>query len=384
MIASGEVRVGPQPTELRRVSSHTETAREFRRLGSGVRCSVRACYACGVTSSLARRGLLLSSGALLVSSWVTCVRAAESRVRLVPSAQCSPSLHSFERAVAGSVVGETDPELVVEVAFIDQPQGTEARVSIASELVEAERRVVARSCEEAIDASVAIAALALSSAPPDGRLRDGDAARAWRDPAVARESDSPMTSAAAANPTSVALGVTPRELDVAAPTTDPAAAHGVSLAAGVDHGVMRGTIGVIEVGAKARLPIGELRVTGRYGGGVEVEQMAAERYSRRAADFGAAAVSYCYGVGQHVSIHGCGGLELGVEHRLWAREEPTSSASGEEFLPSLRSTLGLVTSFGGSSVRPEAAVWGSLLSAGGSDEAEVLALRATIGAAMSF
>jgi hypothetical protein len=103
--------------------------------------------------------LVLSGPAAGADRWLTFER----------SARCSTRLEALAARISSALAGVRNPGLTVEVEMVDARHGTTARMRLARGGRElGAKHIEATSCEEALDAVVAIAALALGSEAPLG------------------------------------------------------------------------------------------------------------------------------------------------------------------------------------------------------------------------
>lgn len=102
--------------------------------------------------------------------------AVQPALALAGSRRCSIAPEALAARVGEAVVGEANAELRVEVALADGARATSASVRLLrGEREIGRRRVVGGSCAEALDAVVAIVALALSSTHDASSEGEGEA-----------------------------------------------------------------------------------------------------------------------------------------------------------------------------------------------------------------
>src|SRR5919199_1633376 len=79
------------------------------------------------------------------------------------SASCSPAAHELAPQILAAVFGPRNPSLAVEITIVDGAYArADVRVVRGSALI-GSKTIAARTCHEALDAVIAVAALALSS-----------------------------------------------------------------------------------------------------------------------------------------------------------------------------------------------------------------------------
>jgi len=119
--------------------------------------SVEVCFAVCLAATL-----LLSEAAgadpqqLAASQWLT----------VSGTTRCSGDPEGLASRILEATIGTRDPELWVELDILDGAESTAAmvRLALGSRVIGA-KRIVAPTCEDALDAAVAVVALALSSKP---------------------------------------------------------------------------------------------------------------------------------------------------------------------------------------------------------------------------
>lgn len=225
------------------------------------------------------------------------VRAEAPWLTVESQGSCTCRAEQLAQRIEKEVAG-VRPNALGVVVEIESGVPVRAHVKLSAEAQPlGETQVEASSCDEALAAVTAIAALALSAFPQP----ESTAARRAR-----------VTPRAA--PLEVAAS--PRLAEAAAFRRDESLRdRGASrrwrvlAAAGVAAGgSVRATVLVLG-GAAWELGRGELRLLGRYGVPATDERVEARSTSLRS-DFGAASIDYCVGLDRAHWLSLCGGLEL--------------------------------------------------------------------------
>jgi hypothetical protein len=291
------------------------------------------------------------------------------------SADCVADRDRLAGQILEAVAGTANAELSVDVDIVDGSDDDErasttalVRLMLGPELVGV-REIRAASCDEALAAVVAVTALALSTGAQE---------------APARSVAAPATVRAPAPRIDDAVQVEPVE---------PAVANDerwrLLAGAGMDVGTLPAATIAVAVGAGLRLGPGEARAFARYGlpssqHEREVMTGSASSASLRA-DFAATALDYCLGIDAAQWLGACGGLELAVKRRVQVEQAAGQERSERERIGlSLGPVAGLALVLRAVPLQPQlelAAQWPVL---GAEPAADVLGLRATVGAAVPF
>jgi hypothetical protein len=286
-------------------------------------------------------------------------RASERLLEIAPGSACDADLELLERRISAALIGTPDPELRVAVS-LEESSGVSARLELRrGALTLGEKQIGAATCGEAIEAVIAIAALALGT-PPD-------------EPPVARE-----------QPLERERRSTAGMVDDAGRTTSLEKTRARLLAgAGGDRGSLREPTLVLRLGAAVPLGPGELRAVAWYGL-PSVREEISEQFERTRQDFGTAELDYCANVDGAGWIAACGGLEAGwrrLSRLARAPSEPRTEAERIEL--TLAAVAGLSLAYRSSVVQPALDVSAHLPVAGGAQPAP-FGLRAVFGAALPF
>jgi hypothetical protein len=274
--------------------------------------------------------------------------AAPSWLAVAADSQCEVEVEPLLARVLEAVAGEPNQSLRVQVRFDDADGGTRATVRTFSDFSETGRKsLVAPTCDEALDAVVAVVALALSSAPDgaaevvDPRAHETNARRL---PHTTRHAVPVVRPLKAAEPDD--RGV-PSE-------ADGQSTRRVSLAAAADRGTMADPVGLVGLGGALLLGPGELRATAWYGPGERLEVQGAQQSMTRASDFASATLDYCYTMDADRWVSACGGFEVGgirfVESESFS---DGTSARSSGVAPSFGTTASAVFGYRVSTVQPE-------------------------------
>jgi hypothetical protein len=292
--------------------------------------------------------------------------AAEPWLTVDAGARCSVGREALAARVLDALVGERAAGLSVHVALDAQGGSVAASVRVARGARElGQTRLVAPSCGEAIDAVVAVAALAVGAAPsvaprsaPTPRPSSSTSAPASsgepapesssREPAPessSREPASPEPSRETASPEPAS----PAETDRGATPESTAIGRRfrVVFAAGADQGVLSSATAV--VGAGAALGLGEQaewRALLWYGLPASDEREdSGVGLEKRRSDFAAASLDYC----RRMTAAGwwslCGGFEARVARLARVEDAPDLARIEREQLAAsgaARAGLGVV------------------------------------------
>ena len=300
-------------------------------------------------------------------------RATEGWLTFTGSASCSASPEELASRILELAIGSHDPKLRVEIDMLDGTEDTAAmiRLTLGSRRI-GSKKLVAATCEEALDAALAVVALALSSEP----RATGTA-----------EAAAPVTAPAsgAADTTSPAAGLPEGDRSVEPgeprPGTDT---WRLLFAGGVEHGTLAEPTVVVGAGAAASIGRGELRAIGWYGLPSSREEVSAVFESTRS-DFAAAALDYCGGIDRERWLGLCGGLEAGLTRLSRVRQAPNQPRTEQEDIgPSLGVVMGLSLAYRDSPLMPRLDLSARLPLVGRLAEAPAVGFRAALGAGMPF
>jgi hypothetical protein len=273
--------------------------------------------------------------------------------------------------VASAVIGEPDPQLRAAIVLQDSPHGTNATLSLSrSNQRLGQRQLVAASCDEALDAVVAVVALALSSAPST-----------LEPPSSPRPEPRRLTEA---TPAAFARELAPLvDRGTSRYEETGAGQRALLLSTGAD---LSGGAALLSVGAELRTEAGAWRAQLRYGlPSTRDEEEAEPLHSLRArSERAAAALDYCHDAGTAHWLALCAGLELGAV-RHWQAESVDGEARRERrwLAPYLAAALGSRLSYRGWRWQPgmELSMALPVLDAG---EGRRVGLRAQAGVAVPF
>ena len=306
--------------------------------------------------------------------------AAESWLSLDGGAGCSVDREALALRVLDGLVGERAPGLSVFVSLTARRGSVAASVRVARGSRElGQTRLVAPSCDEAIDAVVAVAALAVGAAPALGPA-----------PVSTSSSSTPEPSPPEPSLAAPSLAAPPRaeaDRDVASqPRVEDTRFH-LLLAAGADQGVLSSTTAI--VGAGAALDHGEhaeWRALLWYGlpSSDEQDDTGVGLASRRS-DFAAASLDYC----RRLTAAGwwslCGGLEARVARLSRVEDTPDlARIEREQLAPSGAARAGLALVQRELAWQPRLELGAQVPVVGTSADAGWLGFRASFGAALPF
>jgi hypothetical protein len=277
-------------------------------------------------------GFAKGFGALCTVLWlVASARAEPGWLRVNTEGPCRVAEAGLEARIERAVAGPRNSALQVEVELdrldADARAGSEptrARVRLwLGGRAAGDKRLEADSCEEALDAVVAVAALALSTTAAN--LEHVQASTPTRAPLAALATRRAPGSA----PAATTAGVRVDQARPAATATD-AAPWRIWLGAGIDAGSLAQPTALVTGGAARALQRAELRLLGRYGVRVTDEQSEADFQSVRS-EYGAAALDACLGLDRRRWLSFCAGLELRLK-----RVQRTSGVAGAPHAESSR------------------------------------------------
>jgi hypothetical protein len=290
----------------------------------------------GVRSSgrLVRVVLAACCGAIVLSN--QDASAVEAWLTARGSRRCSVERHELAARIEHSVVGERNPALAVDVQLWDAAQGTAAVVRLTQRAqIVGVKRLVAPSCAETLDAVSAIAALALSSAPPATARSEPET-----QPAQEMRLESETQAESSTTPASEILApeVDQGVLAQPAPVTrsSPSTRRWrVLMAIGADVGTLPEPTATVGAGVVTRAGQAELRALAWYGvpsSREEASQRAGEpsTVASTRADFGAASLDYCQSLEGWQWLAPCGGLSAHLTRRSSLEERPDAPRDLEE------------------------------------------------------
>lgn len=289
--------------------------------------------------------------------------AAEPRIELAGSPACAADPALLERRISGALIGTPDPDLHIELGITGASRLTVRITLLRGERALGSKEIVAASCDEALDAAIAVAALALSAPQPP--------VKAERSPPPSDAVDSDRESAHA-------------EL-VDAMASHPDAARWRWLAGvGADHGSLPEPTLVLRVGTSRALGPGELRAFVWYGV-PSIREEVGGALERTRSDFGSMALDYCLHLTGSRWLAACGGIEAGA--RRFATLESGANRERSEAKridATLVAAAGLALSYRSAFVQPALDISAQLPVAGSVPGNGPFGLRAVFGAALPF
>lgn len=292
--------------------------------------------------------------------------AVQPALALASSPRCSVAPGALAARVGDAVVGEANAELRVEVELADGARATSASVRLLrGEREIGRRRVVGESCAEALEAVVAIVALALSSthgASSEGEGESaGEAERHAAAPRTARSHsiglyetgpDATQPSAAMARAATTGAREPMGTLATSGPSARRAPVLTVLTAADVGR---RGVTARVGIGGALPLERGEWRARMWYGlPSFEAEEDGAPlRSVETRTELWSAGADHC----RHLDTAGwlalCGGLELGALRERRRDGSPGAARTERErFAPFLDAALGSTFTYPGGRWEP--------------------------------
>jgi hypothetical protein len=237
------------------------------------------------------------------------------------------------------------------------------------------KQVGAATCAEAVDAVVAIAALALGT-PHDEPLATGQTLPAEPSAAAAIGDDARRTTSLKTTAPSV-FGEARRGLPPS-PTS-----FRLLAGAGGDRGSLREPTLVLRLGAAAQLGPGELRAVAWYGV-PSVREEISDHFERTRQDFGTAGLDYCMNVDGAGWLAACGGIEAGWRRLSRLSRAPSERRTeSERFEPTVAAALGVSLAYRATIVQPALDVSAQLPLSSAAQPAP-FGLRAVFGAALPF
>jgi len=354
-------------------------------------------------SPMARRRMVLSAAVLALGGATGADALGADALAALPSVtasgspRCSVSSAALAARVASGVIGDIDPELRIAVVLRDSANGTTAKVSVSlGERQLGQRRLVAADCDEALEAVVAVTALALSST---GNFVDVDAeatsALGEKDEADEMGGEHELTlrrsRSAHAEQLAPDVATASTALEAATPIDQrPSSEAGadaarVSILFGTGVDVVGDSAGLVSAGAALRVGGGSWRAQLWYGlpSFAEEEDALPLRSLKTRSERAAAAFDYCRDIDSGGWLGVCAGLELGVV-RHWRAEALEGEARSERrrFDPRLAAAVGARFTYPHARVQPGLEL-STLLPVLGSGTAGV-GLRAQAGVAVPF
>jgi hypothetical protein len=318
---------------------------------------------------------------------------------------CGVSLAELEGRVSEAVAGERDPDVRVTVSLRNGSRdGSEHGATVVVRLRKGDhdlgsRRVVAPDCEEAIDAVVAVVALALSSArepfseaakPRDDRVGAGSAPETTIRGGVNRIGASPaieptIPSSASLDAAKAGSGDAVLDAGEQLHAGDSSAAGWRALAATGLDGVPGRATGVLGAGAALQSGVSAWRAQVWYGARSFEEEAEGARSSETRSDFAAATLDYCRGVDGLGWFGVCSGVELSLARR-WRSEqyENAPRQEHEALYPGASAVLGAVLAYPGARLEPRLDISARWPVVGGPAEDGKVGIRTTGGVALSI
>lgn len=334
-----------------------------------------------------RYRFLIVTLAALASFAAPEARAAESPwLDVEGDVACLPTVAELRERIASAVVGARNTELAVQVKWLEEEHQTVAIVRLLAGMrVSGEKRLETPTCEQTLDAVVAVVALALSSDSTEPAKLGREASLNG----VLANGELPQASRLDVEPASTPLrwqASTLPELDRGVQErAEQDSAFDAFGAAGVDRGTFGEAGGLVGAGGGWVQGRAQLRSALWYGLTRRKEEVTDETYYRENADFGALTLDYCHGIDAGRWLSACGGLEVGWV-RLERLERKASGLGVEHFRssPSLAPSVGTLMALRSGPIHPELSLFALFPVFGRAPEAELLAMRATLGASVPF
>jgi hypothetical protein len=327
-------------------------------------------------------------GAALVLALSGRAAGADPWLTVEGSVHCSAQRDVIAARISAALAGVRHPDLTVEVELADASRGTTAWVRLARASNELrEKRIEAASCEEALDAVVAIAALALGSAEPPVSAAiphpdaDGAPTRlpALRPPErVAREHSRPTPRVTA--PEGADRGSSAFELEWSAERWR------WLWSVGIDRGATAAATPTLGTGIALRWGRAELRGMLEYGmpSSNEREEVGVVFASVRS-DFAAASVHYCRALDAEAWLSLCAGSEARVARssRIETRMDQPR-AEREDLDAGALAVGGASLVYRDATWQPRFDVSALLPALGDTAGVEQIGVRAAIGGSLAF
>jgi len=289
--------------------------------------------------------------------------AAEPRLQLAAGSACPVDSALLDQRITGALIGTPEPDLHVELSITSAPLTARLTLLRGARAL-GSKEIAAASCDEALDAVIAVAALALSAPQPaplevESNYQPSDPIEYAPEPPRAELAD--------------------------AIVAQPDAARWRWLAgAGADHGSLAESTLVLRVGAGMALGPGELRALAWYGV-PSIREEIGDALERTQSDFGAMALDYCLHLTGSGWLAACGGIEAGA--RRFTRLERGANqerSEAERIDGTLAAAAGLALSYRGGFVQPALDVLALAPVVGGIPGTDPFGFRAVFGAALPF
>jgi hypothetical protein len=353
------------------------------------------------------------AGLLLIAAVASSQSAsgAERWLSLEASRRCSAERDVLAARIDAALAGTRDPELVVRVELRDVARGTTARVRLArGSRPLGTKRIEASRCGEALDAVVAIAALALGTPTPEGALALGTATPegalappdaplplgALSTPAARRRDVAALAAEERDNPEAAAherprraRRTPPPEEDERGPLSRDRSSllegwrwHG---GAGVGRGALAATP-IVATGVGVELGSSELRGSLEYGLPSSHELSDSNLgLERSEADFVAATFDSCHALDGERWLSLCAGVEARATRWSRLEERPDREGVARSGIDAAALAGGGVSiAYRAASWRPRLDVSAQLPIAGTAWEDGSLGVRAAFGASLPF
>lgn len=309
--------------------------------------------------------------------------SAEDWLRVTSSEHCSIAPAVLEQRVASSLVGQRDPELRVAVALADERAGTVAAVRVArGAQVLGQKEIMSSRCSEALEAVVAVVALAVGAAAIEPQTTASSAAPVETPAATPADRAAPPSPGGARARTAPASPEDAGSVDDEASRTSPARWR-LLLGAGADRGVLSAATAVVGAGAALSLGLAEWRAQLWYGLPVSFERDEDGRVDRERSDFAAAAFDHCRSLAGARWLSLCAGLEGRLARVSRVSTSPVGARTdGERLEPGAAARASAALVFPALGWQPRLEV-GTLVPVVGTS-ADPVGIRAAFGTALPF
>jgi hypothetical protein len=293
----------------------------------------------------------------------------------------------LERALGARSPADVDASVAIE----HDRAGYRVVIGTSGAAGNAEKVLLAPSCDEAVEAAVVVLALAFTVRDEAENERALDDALRSEPPRAEPARSFPRAEARPARSSPFRGTPTAREGFDAEPGEGPQnrrtslASARLSLATGGDTGTLPSPTLLASAGISRSFSFVEVEGHVRYGFPVSDERVETGSTESLRYDFAAADVRACYGAGEAFRVSACAGGEFAavrVRHQLEA--ENGIDIDEDSVTPRLSAELGALFSRRGGVVEPEVELSGVAVALGRAKGASVLALRATLGAAVTF
>jgi hypothetical protein len=295
------------------------------------------------------------------------------------SPHCSAAPDALAARISGAVAGARDRALNVTIEIQGRSPEMTALVRLARGAHEiGAKRIRAASCDEALDAALAVAALAVgtpSPPPPEPAAAEHEPVPPEREPAI---------------PEGERLPSPPRDRAAVAPSRAGAPVrlpllHGF-WSAGIDHGALTALTPVLGLGVGARVGSGELRVRFAYGLPISSEENdTSTGLERQREDFAALAIEGCRGPDAAGWLSFCAGVEARATRSSELEAPADEPSSGREQLAAgVWALAGASLVYRKAAWQPRLDVSAQLPVVGGPAGADVIGARAAFGARLPF